>query len=140
MIGVAWIAGLPTPAAGFDIIQNHVDLLSCKVHAVPTRSTATAEDAAEIIRDMCLRSDDGFPDILLVEHDSKFISEVFRAFVNGWGSCLVVGVPQERQQRHWASSATRCARAPTAAGTTGTVTCRSPCMPLTTPRRRSATI
>ena len=91
--------GLPTPAAGFDFIQNHVDLLSGKVHAVPTRLTATAADAADIIRDMCLRSGDGFPDILLVDHDSKFISEVFRAFVNGWGSCLVVGVPQEHQRQ-----------------------------------------
>ena len=91
MIGVDWIAGLPTTAAGFDMIQNHVDLLSGKVHAVPTRSTATAADAAAIIRDMCLRSGDGFPDVLVVDHDSKFTSEVFRAFVKGWGSCLIVG-------------------------------------------------
>ena len=91
MIGVDWIAGLPTTAAGFDMIQNHVDLLSGKVHAVPTRSTATATDAAAIIRDMCLRSGDGFPDVLVVDHDSKFTSEVFRAFVKGWGSCLIVG-------------------------------------------------
>ena len=27
MLGVEWIAGLPTTAAGFDMIQNHVDLL-----------------------------------------------------------------------------------------------------------------
>jgi hypothetical protein len=42
---------------------------------------------------MCLRSSDGFPDVLVVDHDSKFTSEVFRvcAFVKGWGSCLVVG-------------------------------------------------
>ena len=60
---------------------------------------ATAADAADIIRDMCLRSGDGFPDILLVDHDSKYISEVFRAFVNGWGSCLIVGVPQEHQRQ-----------------------------------------
>ena len=31
MIGVDWIAGLTTTAAGFDMIQNHVDLLSSKV-------------------------------------------------------------------------------------------------------------
>ena len=91
MIGLDWIAGLPTTAAGFDMIQNHVDLLSGKVHAVPTRSTATAADAAAIIRDLCLRSGDGFPDVLVVDHDSKFTSEVFRAFVKGWGSCLIVG-------------------------------------------------
>ena len=85
MIGVDWIASLPTTAAGFDMIQNHVDLLSGKVHAVPARSTATAADAAAIIRDMCLRSCDRFPDVLVVDHGSKFTSEVFRAFVTGWG-------------------------------------------------------
>jgi hypothetical protein len=69
-----------------------VDLLSGKVHAVPTRSTATAADTAAIIRDLCLRSGDGFPDVLLVDHDSKFMSTVFRAFVKGWGSCLIVGL------------------------------------------------
>jgi len=42
MIGVDWIAGLPTTVGGFDMIQNHVDLLSGKVHAVPTRANATA--------------------------------------------------------------------------------------------------
>ena len=57
-------------------IQNHVDLLSGKVHAVPTRSTATATDAEAIIRDMCLRSGAGFPDVLVVDHDAKFTSEV----------------------------------------------------------------
>ena len=91
MIGVDWIAGLPTTAAGFDMIQNHVDLLSGKVHAVATRATASATDAAEIIRDMCLRSGAGFPDVLVVDHDPKFTSEVFRAFVKGMGSCLIVG-------------------------------------------------
>ena len=91
MIGVDWIAGLPTTEAGFDMIQNHVDLLSGRVYAVPTRATATAADAAEIIRDMCLRSGAGFPDALIVDHDPKFTSEVFRAFVKGMGSSLIVG-------------------------------------------------
>jgi hypothetical protein len=40
----------PTTADGFDMIQNHVNLLSGKVHAVPTRATATATVAADIIR------------------------------------------------------------------------------------------
>ena len=56
------------------MIQNHVDLLSGKVHAVPTRSTATAVDAAAIISDLCLWSGDGFPGVLVVDHDSKFTS------------------------------------------------------------------
>ena len=46
------------------MIQYHVDLLlgkGRKVHAVPTRSTATATDAVVIIRDMCLRFGVDFP-------------------------------------------------------------------------------
>ena len=51
------------------------------MHAVPTRSTATATYAAVIIRDMCLRYGAGFPDALVVDHDAKFTSDVFRAFL-----------------------------------------------------------
>jgi hypothetical protein len=91
MIGVDWITGLPTTAAGFDMIQNHVDLRSGKVHAVPTRATATAADAAAIIRDMCLRSGHGFPEVLVVDQDSTFTSVEFRAFAKGMGSCLIFG-------------------------------------------------
>ena len=40
---------------------------------------------------MCLRSAAGFPDALVVDHDAKFTSEVFRAFVKSMGSCLIVG-------------------------------------------------
>ena len=40
---------------------------------------------------MCLRSGAGFPDALVVDHDAKFTSEVFRAFVKSMCSCLIVG-------------------------------------------------
>ena len=90
MIGVNWIVRLADDgrsgrAAGFDIIQNHFNLLSVKGHAVPTRSTATATDAAMIIRDMRLRSGAGFPDALVVDRAAKFTSDVFRAFVKSTG-------------------------------------------------------
>ena len=45
-----------------------------------------------IIREMCLRSCAGYSDALVVDHDAKFTSEVFRAFVKSMGSCLVVGL------------------------------------------------
>ncbi len=44
-----------------------------------------------IIRDICLRSGDGFPDVHVIDHDSKFTSDLFRSFVKGWGSGLIVG-------------------------------------------------
>ncbi len=122
------------------MIQNHVDLLSGKVHAVPTR--AKAADAAAIIRDICLRSGDGFPDVLVVDHDSKFTSKVFWAFVRSMGSSLIVGSAYHKNTNAkvepTASSATHCAPSPTAARTTGTATCRSPSSPSTTRRRRLA--
>ena len=114
---LALLVRLPTTAAGFDIIQNHVDLLSGKVHAVPT-PTATAADAAAIIRDMCLWSGDGFPDLLVMDHDSRFTSQVSRAFVKGWGSCLTVGSAYHKNT----NAKVERLRA------TGTVTCRSPCL------------
>jgi hypothetical protein len=84
MLGVDWIAGLSATAARFDMIQT-IDLLSGKAYAVPTRATATAAAAAEIICDTCLRSSDGFPDVLLVDHNPKFTRYVFRAFAKGMG-------------------------------------------------------
>jgi hypothetical protein len=53
--------------------------------------SAAAADAAEIIRDMCLRSGEGFPDVLVVDRDPKFTSDVFRAFAKGMGSSPIVG-------------------------------------------------
>jgi hypothetical protein len=83
--------GLPRTAAGFDQIQVQVDLLSGKVYAVPTRSTDTAAQAAQVILDMVLRSGDGVPDVLVVDHDPKFTSAVFQEFTRRLGSNLVVG-------------------------------------------------
>jgi hypothetical protein len=60
MIGVDWIAGLPTKEGGFYAIHHHAKLLPGKV---PTRATAAVVDAAEI---MYLCSGDGFPDVTLL--------------------------------------------------------------------------
>ncbi len=84
-----WIPGLPTTKGWFDMIQNYVNLLSGKVHAVPTRATATVEDAAGITRDMFLRSGNGFKDVLVVDHAPKFTSDVFSAFAKGMGLCPI---------------------------------------------------
>ena len=62
-----------------------------KVHAVPTSATATAKDAADILVDMCMRSGDGLPDVIVVDRCAKFTSALFRAFVKSMGSYLLVG-------------------------------------------------
>ena len=141
-----WIAGLPTTVAGFDVIQNPVDLLSGKVHAVPTRSTATATaDAAVIIRDICLRSAGsgvGLADALVVDHDANFVakftseSEVFRAMSSACACASssarpTTRAPTPRRSGPAASSATLCAPTPTAARTAATAVTRSPSLPCT---------
>ena len=40
---------------------------------------------------MCFRSGAGFPDVLVVDHEAKFTSEVFRAFVKSMSLSLIVG-------------------------------------------------
>jgi hypothetical protein len=38
---------------------------------------------------LCLCSGDRFPDVLVVDHDPKFTSQVFRAFIKSMGLCLI---------------------------------------------------
>jgi hypothetical protein len=87
VIGVDWLVGLPMTASGCDQVQVHVDHLSGKVHAVPTRATDTAADAAQIILEMALRLGDGVPDVrvLVVDHDPKFTSKLFQEFTRRIG-------------------------------------------------------
>ncbi len=63
-----------------DQVQVYVDCLSGNVYAVPCRSTDTAAYAAKHILDIALRPGDGMPDVLVVEHDPKFTSTMFREF------------------------------------------------------------
>jgi hypothetical protein len=100
MLGVNWIAGLPTTVAGFNMTQNHVDLLSGKVQAVPTSATVTAKDATDILVEMCMRSDDGLPDVIVVDHNARFTIALFRAFVKSMGPCLIVRSTYHKNTNH----------------------------------------
>ena len=106
-----------------------------------------AADAAAIIRDMCLQSGDGFPDVLVVHHDAKFTSDVFRAFVTSMGSSLIVGSAYHKntnakvERANGVVSDTLRAYAngrKDESWTTGTTICHSLCSPSTTRRRHSA--
>ncbi len=59
--------------------------------AVPTRLTHTTADAARIILEMALSSGDSVPDVLVMDHDPKFTSALFREFTRRIGSSLLVG-------------------------------------------------
>ena len=89
-LGVDWICGLPVTAAGFDQLMVIVDLLSGKVHATPSKSTDNAATAAQTLLDHSLRSGDGVPDVLVVDHDPKFTSQLFCEFTKAIGSARIV--------------------------------------------------
>ena len=57
----------------------------------PTRATNTAADAARIVLELGLRSGDGIPDVLVVDHDPKFTSALFKEFTRCIGSSLLIG-------------------------------------------------
>ena len=72
-------------------MQVHVDHLSGKIHAVPTRATNTAADAVRSVLEMAPRSGDGVPDVLVVDHDPQSTSKLFWGFTRSIGSSLLVG-------------------------------------------------
>ena len=106
MIGVDWLvgllmtAGLPMTASGFDQVQAHVDHLSGKAHAVPTRATDTAAAALRTRRRSSSRrpsAGDGVPDVLVVDqitvadHEPKLTSTLVKEFTRRIGSSLLIG-------------------------------------------------
>ncbi len=89
----SWVCLQSLTAQGFDQVQVHVDYLSGKIHAVPTKSTDTAADTAQITLNMALRSGDGVLDVLVtrVDQDPKFTSKLLREFKRCIGSSHLVG-------------------------------------------------
>jgi hypothetical protein len=81
-------------ASGFDQVPAHVDRLFGKVHAVPSRATDTAVDAARIVLEMTLGSGSGggAPDVLVmvVDHDPKLTSALSKEFARRIGSSLLI--------------------------------------------------
>ena len=47
--------------------------------------------AAQTLLDHSLQSGDGVPDVLVVDHDPKFSSQLFREFTKAIGSALIMG-------------------------------------------------
>ena len=90
-LGVDWICGLPVTAACFDQLMVIVDLLSGKVHATPTKLTDNTATAAQTLLDHSLLSGDGVPDVLVVDHNPKFTSQLFHEFTKAIGLALIVG-------------------------------------------------
>ena len=80
---------------GFDQVQAHIDHFCGKVHPVPTYATDTAANAARSVLAMGLHSFDGTLDVLVVDHDPKFTSALFKELTRHIGSSLPIGSDSE---------------------------------------------
>ncbi len=62
---------LPTTDEGFDAIYVVVDRLTKMAHFIPTKTTATAEDTAELFRDNIFKLH-GLPEDIVSDRDSIY--------------------------------------------------------------------
>ena len=68
-----------------------VNLLLGKVHTTLSKLTDNKGTAAHMLLDHSLLSVDRVPDMLVVDHDPKFISQLFHEFTKVIGSAMIVG-------------------------------------------------
>ncbi len=81
---------LPTARSGHDILQVHIDLLTCRVWLIPIFKTATAETAARNFISSVFR-DVGLPDVLASDRDTCFTSAFWTGLHAALGSSLLFG-------------------------------------------------
>ena len=100
------LLGFPMIVLGFEHwqVQVHVDHLYCKVHVVPTRETDTVVDAALIILKIWHSSGERIPNVLVVDHDPKFMSALFKAreftlSISSTFSSLLIGSAYHKKHR-----------------------------------------
>lgn len=70
-------SGLPVTARGHNCVVAFVDRLSKRVHFVPTTTTATASDVADIFCKHVVRLH-GVPRVIVSDRDTRFVSSVWR--------------------------------------------------------------
>lgn len=77
-VSMDFIVGLPMTDAGFDAIMVVVDRLSKMTHLTPMKTTATAEEVANLFFTNIFRLH-GLPVSIVSDRDSKFISDFWQS-------------------------------------------------------------
>ena len=84
-ISMDFIVQLPKTNKGHDAIFVVVDRLTKMAHFIPTKTTATAEDTAELFRDNIFKLH-GLPEDIVSDRDSKFVGHFWECF------CKMLGI------------------------------------------------
>ena len=86
-ISMDFITGLPRVAGNFDSIFVVVDKLTKVAHLIPTRTTATATDIAQLFVREIVRLH-GIPARIISDRDTKFTSKFWKAMFQSMGTVL----------------------------------------------------
>ena len=91
-----FIVQLPKTKNGWDAIVVFVDQLSKQAHFIPTKTTATAPEIAEIFLNQvfCLH---GMPSAIVSDRDAKFMSNFWKAFFALHGTKLKFSIAYHPQ-------------------------------------------
>lgn len=90
------ITQLPKTKRGYDAIAVFVDKLSKMVHYVPTTSTVTAFELAEIFINYVIRYH-GVPKSILTDRDGRFTSRFWKALWKALGTTLLMSTSYHPQ-------------------------------------------
>jgi len=85
VVTMDFVTGLPKTKQGFDMIMTVVDKLSKRAHFIPGRTTADAQDVADIFTAEIFRLH-GLPATIISDRDSKFTSKFWQHLMQRLGT------------------------------------------------------
>jgi transposase InsO family protein len=88
-VSMDFITHLPKTKAGYDAIAIFVDTFSKMVHFVPTKTTATAPETAQLFFDHVFKLH-GMPKSIVSDRDAKFTSRFWQTLFKTLGTKLAM--------------------------------------------------
>jgi transposase InsO family protein len=88
-VSMDFITQLPKTKGGWDAIVVFVDMFSKMVHLVPTKTTATAPDTAQLFFNHVFKLH-GLPKAIVSDRDAKFTSKFWQTLFKTMGTRLVM--------------------------------------------------
>ena len=95
-VSMDWIINLPKSRSGYDAILVVLDSYSKRAHFIPTKTTATAANSAQLFFEYVYKHH-GMPQKIVTDRDSKVTSDFWRVLFNLLGTNLAMSTPYHPQ-------------------------------------------
>ena len=95
-VSLDFIGPLPKTSNGYDMIMTVVDKLSKMIHIIPTTSSATAPDTAQLFFSHVFKHH-GLPSSVISDRDTKFTSDFWTCLFNLTGTRLLLSTAYHPQ-------------------------------------------